>query len=165
MNSRPRIKILLTRTDWLLETVAWLLFVLFLTLVFIKYSNLPKQLPVHFNMQGLPDAYGSRKHLFHSAVLGSLLFLLLSVITHFPHRFNYAVAITETNAGRQYFLAVRLIRALKPLIAADFLVIALTMTGLVKGLGNYFSSITILAAAAMLGTVAVYLYFSFKARD
>jgi len=161
MKPRPRISIPLTGLDWLLEISAWLLLGVFLSVVAVSYSSLPEHIPVHFNAWGAADAQGNKEQLLYLVATGTVLFVLLGVMVRFPHRFNYLVTITETNAERQYFLAIRLIRILKLLIMTDFVIIWLTMMGLVKDLGIYFLPVTLLA---LVTTIIGYLHFSLKAR-
>jgi uncharacterized membrane protein len=46
-----------------LELIPLLLLFLAFYLTFINYPNLPDRIPSHFNIQGLPDGWGSKEEI------------------------------------------------------------------------------------------------------
>jgi uncharacterized membrane protein len=67
-----------------------------------KWSELPDTIPTHFNSAGEADGWGSRYVLIILPLLALVLFIGFSVLSRFPHKFNYLVQITEENAYYQY---------------------------------------------------------------
>jgi hypothetical protein len=100
--SRPRIHVLRTTTEKVVETVALLgvLALIGATLSGWKYAEGP--VPTHFGPSGRPDAWGGRIDLFLLPAIAGALYVGLTVLSRFPHVFNYLVPITENNAARQY---------------------------------------------------------------
>jgi len=133
--------------------------------VFAAWGRLPEAVPVHFGFSGKPDAWGAKGLLWLLPVLSAILVLGLSWASRFPHKFNYLVTITETNAQRQYQIAVSLLRWLKAAVAALFL--ALTAGTLQVGLGQaerLDGAFAVAIVAAILATVAVFLVRCLRAR-
>ena len=111
--NRPLIKIEWTPADWILEGMALLgLLTVFGTAIY-NFPKLPDTIPTHFNAAGQPDGYGNKSVFLMFPAISLLLYLLLSLISLIPHRFNYPVKITPQNALKQYTMGTRLIRYLK----------------------------------------------------
>lgn len=145
--NRPIIKIEFTLNDKLIEIFSWLLFVLMWVIPIISYSLLPDTIPTHFNAAGEADDWGSKLSVYILPVIGTLLFILLTVINRFPHIFNYSVEITQENALRQYTNATKLIRVLKLVLMVTFNMIAVftirSAKGESNGLGLWFLPVTL----------------------
>lgn len=145
--NRPIIKIEFTLNDKLIEIFSWLLFVMMWVIPIIGYSMLPDTIPTHFNIAGEADNWGNKLSVYILPVIGTLLFILLTVVNRFPHIFNYSVEITEDNALRQYTNATRLIRVLKLVLSVIFNLIAVftirSAKGESHGLGLWFLPLTL----------------------
>lgn len=148
METRPRIKITLSRLDTTLEYTGLLFLAVLWALSVYVFMNSPVNVPTHFNFSGKVDGYGSRQTIFILPVLGTVLFIGLTQLNKYPHRFNYMTEITEKNALRQYTLATRMLRYLKLAIPAVFSIIVLvtylTSLGAAKGLGFWLVSVIVL---------------------
>jgi len=94
---------------------------------YIASLYMPETVPVHFNIVGNPDGYGSPDYFFFWTCIlaGILLFIcvLLSLLRLFPNYFNYPVEITTENAVTQYQIGVDLIYVMKIGIVLTFLFI------------------------------------------
>jgi len=110
---RPRIKPATRRIDKYLDIFSFSLLIIFWTYTIISYFDLPAEIPVHYNFQGRADSMGPRETIFLLPGIITLVYILLTVLGRYPHRFNYAVEITEENAPRQYLLATRVLRITK----------------------------------------------------
>lgn len=146
MSQRPRIKIEPQPFDNTLELLAWAGFILMWILVLTQYSSLPDKIPTHFNASGRADGYGSKPSFFIAPAIGTLMFLLLTILNRYPYLFNYPVNITEENAHRQYSNATRLMRYLKFSLTLTFLLITWgtvqTASGKSNGLGAWLLPLT-----------------------
>ncbi len=60
METRPKLNLELLTTDKLLEVVGWFSLVFLWVLTLTIYSILPEIIPVHFNLSGQPNDYGSK---------------------------------------------------------------------------------------------------------
>jgi len=106
--------------DWLLEILSVLLvFILFFIPIYL-ISDLPQEIPIHFNFLGDPDRYGKKETIWVMVVIGFFIYISITVLTFFPALFNYPVKITQENSEIQYKLASRMLRWIKFLTLAGF---------------------------------------------
>jgi uncharacterized membrane protein len=151
----------LTITDWLLESAALVLLVGLWVLVAVAYPYLPEVIPIHFNLKGQADGFGSKDFIWLEPLVASALYTVMTLVNRRPDTFNYPVKITPENAGRQYALASRLMRYLKLIVVAVMLIIvlfvALPAMGVALALPNW-----LLPAFLVLifGPVATYIWRS-----
>lgn len=163
---RPRIKIGLTSTDWLIEFLGLSFLVVLILLPIIYFGDLPGKIPTHFKGSGMPDGYGSKSTLLLFPAIGFILYFLLTIISLYPHIFNFPVKITPQNAEVQYRLAIRLLRVLKTLILMMFAFICYqtirTAMGITTGLGKVFLPVFLLLT---FGVVVLYFVQSMNNRQ
>ncbi len=122
-SARPKIKLEFTITDKVVELISLILLILLWVIALINFSSLPSAIPSHFNFAGKIDSYGSRGTIFLLPAIGTAIYAVFTLLTFFPHIYNYPVKITPENAAAQYRLAVSLLRYLKAGIQTLFLVI------------------------------------------
>ncbi len=113
------------------------------------YAQLPETIPNHFGTSGDPDRYGQKKYIWTLPIIGLMVFLLMTFINKYPHKFNYLQKITEKNAHRQYSLATRMIRILN--VFTILLFLHLVYKSIQIALGN----------ATGLGSFSMTLFFLF----
>lgn len=101
-------------TDKFLEVVSVVFLLSTVLIVSIAVPNLPDTVPVHFDMNGEPNRYGSKYFLWTSVAVSVFIYMLLGVIAMFPESFNYPSKKSDTEG--QYKLGVKLIRSLKACI-------------------------------------------------
>lgn len=123
MENRPVIKVAMQKTDIILESISWLILILAVSYLLVNVSLLPDRIPVHFNARGEADGYGPRNSLYFIVIFPFAINVLLTILSRYPHRFNYLNKITEENAAYQYKLSIRLLRILKISIAIIFFLI------------------------------------------
>lgn len=104
----------------MVEVLGWLLVGLMWILTFLYYEKLPDTIPVHYNIAGQIDGYGSKTSLLVLPAVATVLFVGLTILNRFPWIFNYPVKITADNAHRQYSMATGMIRYLKTTIVLVF---------------------------------------------
>ncbi|MBE2280817.1 MAG: DUF1648 domain-containing protein [Ignavibacteriaceae bacterium] len=121
-SNRPVIQIEFERQDVALEILCVAGLIALWVYVFISYSALPETIPQNYDLNGSVKSYGSKDNIFITAGVGTLVYVLLTVINRFPHNFNYLSEITPENAKRQYTLATKMIRWLKAGIILIFFV-------------------------------------------
>ena len=154
METRPKIKLTLSKTDKLLEGVSILALLVLWIITIYSYINLPQTIPSHFNALGQIDHYGNKESLLYLAITVTFLYALLTFINNYPYIFNYSRSISVENAKKQYENATRMIRILKVVLVIIFLDLTymsyLTAIGKAKGLDVWF-----LPAAITLFSVPV----------
>jgi glucosylceramidase len=108
------------KIDLVLEWTGWLSLALLWFITLRLWVQLPEQIPIHFDMALRPDAYGDKNELLVLALVGSALFLGMTMLNKYPHYFNYPVPITPENAKSEYTKATRVLRLLKLIILWAF---------------------------------------------
>ncbi|MEI7828999.1 MAG: DUF1648 domain-containing protein [Prolixibacteraceae bacterium] len=159
MEERPKIKIKPTPFDKVLELFGLLSLALLWAITLINYAKLPDTIAVHFNAAGLPDSFGSKITLLILPILGTIIFLGLTVLIRFTYLFNYPTRITTENAESQYRIAARLIRYLKFALVLVFTFIVFktiqTAEGKSDGLGFWFLPLTLGIIFVPLGYITI----------
>ncbi|HET8861565.1 DUF1648 domain-containing protein [Marivirga sp.] len=126
-NNRPKIELQKTAFNYAIEIASLVILVVTWIYVFLSYSELDSEIPVHFNTSGEADRYGDKQSIFLLPILSVVFFFGLSILNKFPHIFNYPTEITEENAEKQYKNATNLIRTLNLLIVFIFAFITFNM--------------------------------------
>ena len=149
----------------MLEVLALVALLALIGLLFYYYPRLPDSVPQHFNIKGEPDGWGGKGALVTMPIFGLILYVALTVLSRFPHVFNYPWAITEENARRQYLLSRRLVSAMKLTMVLMFAYISWSMIGTARGtqpgLNPFF---TLASVPVLFGIIGVYLYTASRAR-
>ncbi len=120
IEQRPKIKIKLTQPDAFLEMLGWATLGVLWFLTLYNYSSLPSTIPTHFNASGQIDNYGSKSTILILPIIGTVIFVGMTLINKIPHSFNYPRKITPENAEIQYTYATKMIRYLKLMILIVF---------------------------------------------
>ncbi|MEH6514184.1 DUF1648 domain-containing protein [Maribacter arcticus] len=147
MGGRPKVKLDLTNTDKVIEFTGLTLLIGIWILAILSFSDLPESIPTHFNGAGEADGFGERTNIFVLPIIGTILFIGLTLLNKNPHIFNYPKTITNENALHQYSNATRMIRVLKLIIIFVFgLILVRTLqntNGNADGIGTWFLPLTI----------------------
>ncbi len=125
MNERPRIKIPFDSVDLVLEAITGILLLATWVIVIVKYPEMSETIPIHYDIGGNIDGYGSKVTIFILPIISTILYVGLLILNKYPHKFNYPTKITEKNAERQYRAASKLIRFLKLSIIILFLLLSI----------------------------------------
>jgi uncharacterized membrane protein len=161
--NRPRVKIELDISDWIIEIIGATFLVLMILYPLYYYNELPYTIPIHFNISGQADRFSHKSTLWALPAIGLVMYIGLWILNKYPHIFNYPTEITAENASRQYRKATKLIRTLNMLVAASFFYIVYaiiqTATNKQDGLGSYFLPVFLVA---IFGTISIYLFQAFK---
>ena len=121
-NKSPRPVLTLPRSgpEVALEALAAVGLIASFAIVLMYWSQLPERIPTHFGFSGQPDAWGSPMTLWMMPGISAALYAMLTVVSLFPHKFNYLHTITEANAEGHYRLARGLLLWIKVLIMVLF---------------------------------------------
>jgi|SRR5436190_9124716 len=131
----------------------------------LNWAAMPATVPSHFGINGQPDAWGPRWHLFLVPACALVVVSLLSIGKRFSNHFNYPVRITEENRERQRELGLELIDELRFIVASLMGYISIqqmrTALNLTNGLGVW---VMMLLVAAVFGTIGAYFVRSVRAQ-
>lgn len=117
---RPIITLKKTLFERLIEYTSIIILILTWGFIFYFYSELENKIPVHFNASGKVDRYGDKQTIFLLPLISTVIFIGLSLISRYPHLFNYLKEITKENASQQYRNASNLLRKLNLIIVLVF---------------------------------------------
>jgi uncharacterized membrane protein len=157
MNQKPKIHIELTQLDNIIEIFGWLTLLILWSYTLFNYSGLPNTIPTHFDFNGQVDDYGSKLTVLLLPIIGTIVFVGLTILNKFPHIFNYPTEITPENALSKYTIATRMIRYLKFIIIVIFTLIEYMIFSSVK---NEASSINFYFLPIMLVLIFIPIIFS-----
>jgi uncharacterized membrane protein len=131
----------------------------------LNWTAMPVQVPSHFGINGQPDAWGPRWHLFLLPAVALILVTTLSIASRFPNHFNYPVRVTDENRERQRLLGLELLDELRFIIATLLGYMSIQQMRTALNLTNGLSVwMTLLLVAAVFGAVGAYLVRSIRAR-
>ncbi|AGK95990.1 DUF1648 domain-containing protein [Clostridium pasteurianum] len=105
---RPVLKLKYSISEKIIFALTVLILISDFILIAIYWRNMPSIIPTHFNFSGKPDGWGGRGSLLVVPITNLFIFILLAVLSKFPHIGNYPVNITEKNAKYQYSNARKL---------------------------------------------------------
>jgi uncharacterized membrane protein len=162
---RPKIKLRFDKIDLTIEAISILGLVLVFGLILSSYQALPETLPSHYDFNGRPDRFSSKSIIWFLPAIALVTYIGLTILSRFPHIYNYPYDITIDNAERQYRNSAMMIRVLKTLIVFQLLYIAFVKIkiglGELSELGVLFIPITLIL---ILGVVGMFAYRGFKLR-
>lgn len=154
-NQRPVLQIPKTPVEIMLDVVAILLVIIGWAMTYLAYTNLPESVPVHYGIDGTVDRYGSKDSIIWLSSLNTVIVAGLSILSLYPHKFNFPVKITTDNAQTEYSKARMLIISIKFLIAAMFVYITNTV---IEGARNHGTGLG-WGFAVMIGALVIAPFF------
>ena len=60
----------------------------------IRWSSIPDKLPMHYNFAGEIDRWGGKGEILFLVVMVWILYLMISLVEHFPSIWNTGVQVT-----------------------------------------------------------------------
>lgn len=123
----------LTLFDKVLEMIGAVGLILLLLITVINYGNLPETIPIHFNLGGEPDRYGSRATILILPAAGVLLYTILLLLPRKPGLLNFPVPVTPQNRTRMFQLASQMLRLLRVSVVILFLIILTSTIQIANG--------------------------------
>lgn len=164
-NARPVLALPRSSFENSLEFLGAVGLLLMFAMIAQYWPSLPERIPSHFGVSGQPDAWSGKGTLLILPLLSAALYVGLTVLSRYPHVYNYMWPITPQNAATQYCLARQLIIVLKTEIVWIFAYVnwqtIQTALGRAQGLGQAFLPIFFLI---IFGSLGFYLYKGFRAR-
>jgi uncharacterized membrane protein len=141
-SERPTLKLSLTFFDQSVEVLGLLILLGFWIFTVNFYPSLPETIPTHFGGGGEPDGFGPKTAILGLPIVSTVLYLMLTFFSRFPHKMNYSVTITAENAEVQYRIMTRMIRVLKVFVLLIFWILDYKTVQIALGwpdvLGSWF---------------------------
>lgn len=160
MKNQPLLNLPVTTLERLMDAAALLFAGGAMLLAFSQFSDLPEQIPTHFNIQGKVDGTGSKSSIFILPVIALLMAVGLIFLTKFPHKFNYPGKITAENAAFEYQRSRYLLRIVNVLTSLMFLLLTVAIIqsalGYSTGLNGLF---WVVLLAILIAPVALFVFW------
>ena len=166
MRNRYRPVLHLPRTPFekLLEALTALGIIILIAMTVWGYFALPAVIPTHYGFSGAPNAYGGKGSLLTLPIVSICLAVLLTVLSRYPHLYNYPWPITAENAPRQYSLARLALR----LITLEMVLMVCGLQGLIIQSAQSHRApdaiLLLIAAFVLVLFVTIILYIGSAAR-
>lgn len=116
----------LSSFDWVLEAASFLVIVASWLVLLLNFAEIPETVPVHFNMQGEADRFGSKNELFLVQGIASVLYAGMVVLALFPQAHNMPTTLTEENKEEKWKLSAQFIRVVNLVVSSIFLSLTVT---------------------------------------
>ncbi|NIK77857.1 putative membrane protein [Paenibacillus castaneae] len=99
METRPVLVIPKSSTEKWLDYLSLVILLYSIIYLILKWSNLPQTIPIHFNVSGEADGWGSKTTLIILPLFTLATYTGLNLLRKIkPDNFNYPVTITKQNA-------------------------------------------------------------------
>lgn len=86
----------------------------------IRWSSIPDKLPMHYNFAGEIDRWGGKGEILFLVVMIWILYLMISLVEHFPSIWNTGVQVTSENRARVYRTLKYMVKTLKLVMTLIF---------------------------------------------
>lgn len=141
-------KIERSRLDWVLEATAIAALLGIFLLLLDRWPQLPGTVPIHFNATGIPNGRASKDTLWILPLLGTVLYLILTLMAKNPYSMNIPIQVDRENPEIRSLLLSMTI-TLKAVVLLIFLCVVWfsidIALGNAEGLGLWFLPATIAA--------------------
>lgn len=126
----------------------------------IRWPSIPDKLPMHYNFAGEIDRWGGKGEVLFLVVMVWILYLMISLVEHFPSVWNTGVQVTLENRMRVYRTLKYMVKTLK---LAMTLVFTFLIFNTVAGtpLPGWFSAVYVIL---IIGDLAFWLIRLYRVR-
>ena len=128
--------------------------------VIIMWSQIPDQIPTHYNFAGEADGYGGKGSLIFMMVLAWFMFILITILMRFPNTWNMPVKVTAENKSRLYSITRAMLEVVKMLTSLLFAVMLIN-AAIATPMPRF---ILIALIAAMLLSIIMGIFMMYKNR-
>jgi hypothetical protein len=150
MKIRHATKYSLSILDCILELLALLTVAGIIILFAVYWITAPEIVPIHYNIYGIADNFGSKNTLIISPIIAIVIYIGLTFLNSIPHVFNFPVKVTEQNKLILYKTASRMMRWTKLLICLLYANILLQEIRRIHNHGENLDNISLFILIACL---------------
>lgn len=130
---------------------------------FRMYKKLPEKIPTHFDFEGKPDHFGSKKYALLLPILSSIFYVVFFFITQSPENGNFPIELTKANYEIQYFIMILVLKWLLFLVSLMFLnlqdyMLRCSIDLQSKARVHILLFIPIIFVSVMVAIIAAYIY-------
>jgi hypothetical protein len=118
-------------------------------------NPLPAQIPVHFDLAGRPDRFGTPQMLWLIPVMAAVIYGLMTLVARYPSAFNFPMRIKPAARHRLEAIALNLISWMKVEVLGLFFWIQFQAIEYArKGRGELSPAFLPMVMIAIFGTIA-----------
>jgi uncharacterized membrane protein len=139
-----------TKFQTTLEIISFLLLVCMYVYLIINWGSLPEQIPGHYNAAGEIDRWGKKGELVALPIISTVMYLLLTVVQHFPSIWNIPITVTDKNRDQVYRITKSLLMFLKTVLISVFFYLNYNSMK-AKPLSPYFFSLFLVGIFVTIG--------------
>lgn len=135
---RPKITIQKTKSEWLWDTIGYLIFVCSILLLVSIWSLLPEKVPAHYNALGEVDRYGSKWELIILPCIGVFILVFMQVLERHSEIHNYPSRLNEANVYQFYLHSRKILNKIKNICLIIFSFCLIESISISLGWGHGF---------------------------
>jgi len=133
-------------------------------LVIYVFVELPQKIPTHFNVEGQPDAFGSKGNLLIMLVVATLLFAVITLVSRKKNNYKTVNTLVANNRNQNEYIKT-LFNFAKFLVTLSFLLVVTMIVS--HSLPKYHSALNksisvALIAIPIIAVIAVIVLFRGK---
>ncbi|MBV6514347.1 MAG: hypothetical protein FMNOHCHN_03966 [Ignavibacteriaceae bacterium] len=159
-SNQPKLDLPINEKEKFTAIAGWLMLTGMLVYTGVSFGSLPESIPTHFGPSGTPDDFGGKWSIWIMPLIAFLLTAMLTLLTRYPHTFNYLITITPENAEYQYRLARMLLYWLTIFINLLFSLIQHSTIQVAFGQSEGLDMYTMIFA--MLGNLVILIVYLIK---
>ena len=157
MNKKTKTNNTCTFSERFLDVITLLTFIFAVLFLFIQWNTMPEKVPIHYNEMGKVDRLGFKAELFLLPLIGTIIWIGMSILEKYPHLYNY-MNLTEENKEQQYKNGRMMVNVLKNevVLLFSFLIVQSVhvANGTSEGLGVAFDPVLLIV---MMGTIVFFI--------
>jgi len=115
--------------NFILEVTAIGMIVGLCSYIAFKWTSIPAVIPIHFDLAGNADGYGSKMHILFMVAVTCIMYAVVALCQKNPRSWNIPVKIDEDKKERAYSILKTIIIALKCEVTANFVYLTICMVG------------------------------------
>jgi uncharacterized membrane protein len=137
---RPKIKLAKTNAEWFWDVIGYSIYIGSIIFLVYNWSELPDEVPAHYNALGEVDRWGSKMELLILPVIGAFLAVFMQIVERFPKTHNYPERLNEENAEKFYLLSRKMMNSLKNICLLIFSLVLFELVSIALGWWNGFGA-------------------------
>lgn len=110
---RPKITIPKSTSEWVWDLIGGTFLIGSIILLLLVWNQLPQKVPIHYNLHGEVDYWGSKGMLIIIPLVAIFIALIMYAFEKFPEYHNYPKRFNESNAAQFYLHSRKLLNQVK----------------------------------------------------
>ena len=159
---RPKINIEKASYQKICNWLGYGIFILGIIVSIGSLPFLPDSVPIHFNIAGEADGWGSKYFLLLLPIIGVVTTLAVEAIENKPHLHNYPARINESNVEAFYKLSIRTMNLTKNATLIVFGLLMLDIVITAKTSEPFFQTFILFILIGVIFGVIIWHLFSMR---